>query len=72
LLCCRVPAVGTDADHDMKRYWIIATAAVAAAVLYGLHRGISEGVELYIPDADGPLPRHATMMCRYPLALLSI
>jgi hypothetical protein len=49
----------------MKKYWIVAPMAVAAALLYGLQRGIWDGVLFYIPDMNGPLPHHPIMMCRY-------
>jgi len=49
----------------VKSLWIIVPAAFVAIALHGLHRGISVGVTIYIPDAGGPLPHHSIMMCRY-------
>jgi hypothetical protein len=43
----------------VKRYWII------AAALFFLYRGVFAGVTLTITDANGPLPHHTVMMCRY-------
>ena len=49
----------------MKRYWVVAPAAVVVALLYGLHRGIWDGVVFYVPDMNAPLPHDPIMMCRY-------
>jgi hypothetical protein len=52
----------------MKRFLIgslIFAAILAMAALYCLHRGINDGVQITIPDADGPLPHQSTMTCRY-------
>ena len=59
------PKRTSSAIRGMKRYWIIAPVVLIAAALFFLHRGVFTGVKFTITDANGPLPHHTIMTCRY-------